>query len=210
MSTLVLDTIQDRVSGASVTAKGVTNVWESVAEMSPSADSTLTIHHDGIDGTAVDFVDGYDYRVEIFGLYGSSNAASLSLQLWEAGSARDDTDCYLKGFAGAEDGSAITQDMLFSTTAYFGGAQWGTGTNNSTDFMMDFYNLGSTSRASTWEGWGSGLNNTVGSAYRVFGRTYGLGTPNVSHLLAAEKIVLTPSAGTVTATLARLLRRKIT
>ena len=207
MSTLVLDTLEDRVSAKQSSVVDLGNQWIFIDDYTASSDATITFSENGIEqGSPTDFADGYTYRIEADDVYGDVNLGQIYLQLYEGGAYRSASNAYFWVYRG-QNNSVYADAQGAATSGFYQSAGMGTDSTNTISTWMEFKNLGSTTYKSQWYGWCGGSFDTAYTEYTMFGRVY----TGADQRLAATRIQLSPVTATeITAGVFRLYKRKDT
>ena len=204
MSTLVLDTLEDRVTAKQSSVSALGNQWEVVGTASPSAASGLEFYHDGWEGTgSTAFVDGWEYRIT-GALFGSTAGAYSTFKTYEP-TVREATNDYTTitdGYGSSAQQGNGTQNAL----GILNSLSWGTDAAHTVQFDITFFNLGSTTYPLTCLSYGMTEIN-AGTAYAYSSATKTDDAGGNSETLASSKIDLLASGGTFSGDLV-LWRRK--
>lgn len=178
--------------------------WEVVTVETVSAVTGRYLYHDGIKSTAsgTDFIDGWQYRLEMEALYGSIGDAYLTEELYENGAYRGGSNEYKTYYISASPGQT-PQTNGVNAVGTISFASSGGGTTATTGWFgaKEWYNLASTSFDSAWAIEGTMIPSTPGR--QIIGR----GRVNTSNLLrATTHIRLLPTSGNHTGKLTFLRR----
>ena len=205
MSTIVLDTIEDRLTSRQVAVSGLGYQWVLQDTLNASADSSFTIHGNGFDQglDGVEFLDDYEYLLTGEGVYGNTDSAYLQGHLYEPSqrnAANDYVNSYFghSGGTGAEGTSSGTFGSLCSST-------WGTSIQESCVFETHIRGVKAGQRTHWWSNSTGEINAGTIKAFSAQVWAYDAG--GNSSILKADHLVAFPSAGPVTG-LFKLYSRK--
>ena len=197
MSTIVLDTVQDRVSSKQVNALGLAHVWEFVDSLDMSADTVVEFFHDGIDNAGADLEANYSYKLGFDEIIGTA-AAEIRLQLFESGAYRSASNNY---YIQASSQTVATASRTSVLATYLYVSTIGATIAQGVQGEAVLHNLGDTSRASRINAFTQAIPSGSGWMSRVVG-VVATGSLN----LASTKFKIFPSSGTLTGRV-RLYRR---
>ena len=151
---------QHLILNAAVSPTWTSGGYEFVDSFTASADSSCDIYHDGLDTSGtIDFIDGWEYELRGYGLYGSAQSR-LFAKIYEAGAFRSGTNAYVYALNQTLAGAANNSAAFATASAILNGAEWGTTSVQTVDFIVRFNSLGSASRKSSWLAQSFGVNAT--------------------------------------------------
>jgi hypothetical protein len=207
MSTLVLDTLEDRVSSQQTSVSTLGNQWEFVESVDCSTDSQFLFYHDGIDSGS-SLVEGYDYLISCGSIaFSADNGIVLLYTTYESGAYVTASSAYLDvGYNVEENYVATTapQRIINSQASpSYGYASWrgGNTTIRGVDGYFMFTNAADSTRKFTsfWKSQGKAT---------TYDNCLGSGMSRREAAAAATHIKVYPSSGTMVTGRIDYLRRK--